>query len=185
MERCGCLLVLGLSLALTAGCGDNLKPGQSPPPPQDDAGAVVAPVVVPWVRFAPTVEAAEAGRFRRGFPLRGQRDIIAVVAIPDAPGARMLRFEIVGPTGTPYNTIWQAFATADGAPETITHPETGSPEVVQRFKVEQGTARVLINIAVDGSHISRHALTGTFNVAVHLDGSEPICVGSFDIRRTP
>ncbi len=176
------LAVVGLCVALAAGCGDNSKPpGQSQPPPSGGEG-YVAPAVGPWVRFAPSLAMAEASQFRREFPLRGQRDIIAVVAIPDAPGARFLRFEIVGPTGAPFNTTWQAFATQDGAPETLAHPETGSPEFVQRVKMEKGAARVLINIGVGGSAITKYSITGTFNVAVHLDGSEPVCVGSFEIR---
>lgn len=185
MRRYGWPLVLGLALLLTVGCGDNLKPGQSPPPPDSDGGVVVAPVIGPWVRFAPDLQAAEARRFRRWFPIYDTRDIIAVVAVPDASGARMLRFEIVGPTGTPYNTVWQAFATADDAPATLAHPETGSPENVQRVKVETGTARILVNIAVGGTPIVRYGLSGTFSVAVYLDGSEPVCVGSFEMRGRP
>jgi hypothetical protein len=168
-------------LALAASCGDNLRPRV-----QSDGGAGPAPDAqvpgVAWVGFAPSLEDADAGKFRKTFPLLSQRDIVTIIGLPDVAGPRIVRLDIVNSEGNVYQSIWRAFATDASAGGQVNHPNSGTPITVQQVPVKNGQARVEMTIPVAGTNLTAYALTGTYQVQVYLDGIEPVCTNSFNLR---
>jgi hypothetical protein len=181
------LALVGVCVALAASCGDNLKPAQvdaaSVTPPQRDAAP--PPVPTASILFSASLELAQSGTFQESFPLFTQRDILAVVAVPDAAGTRILRLETLGPDGRPYSTEWHAFATGTPDVAEVPHPVTQAPLAVETATVSGGLAKLIIDLPVAGTDITRHRLKGTFVVGVFLAGDQAACVGSFEIRGQP
>jgi len=180
------LVVVGVFVALAAGCGDNLRPGEGQPPtPTGPSGQ--SPAVTAWLRFAPDLQSAEHGGFQEEFPLYQQRDVLAVIGVPDGDGARKLRLDVTGPGGGLLESRWVGFTTKGAAPETL---EVGGGVVgdvpVERVRVVDGHARLLVPIAIAGTTLTRYHLKGRHTVSLYVDGAAtPAAVGAFELRGAP
>ena len=179
------LLLVGVCLALVTSCGDNLKPAQldagTAPPPQRDAAAPPSASIL----FAASLADAKAGVFQDYFPLFQQRDILAVISVPDAADTRVVRLETLAPDGTPYSTEWHAFTTGSPATADVPHPVTQAPLTVEKATLVGGQAKLIVDLPVAGTDMTRHRLLGSFVVGVYLEGPQPVCAGSFELRGLP
>lgn len=178
------LTLVGVCLALAAGCGDNLKPpGQSQPPPAPTGPTGQPSPPAAWMRFAPSLAAAKRGAWQEEFPLYQQSAVIAVITVPDGPGVRKLRVEVQGPTGDLLYTMWAGFSTETSHPDSTSLGEPGTEMPVHRAERLLGKARVLLPIQVAGTVFTRHHLAGKQTLTVYVDdAAQPTLSGSFQLR---
>jgi|WetSurMetagenome_2_1015567.scaffolds.fasta_scaffold385505_2 hypothetical protein len=175
------LALVGLCVALAAGCGDNLRPAQADAgftPPQADA----APPSGAAILFAATPQEALQGAFKTTFPLYETRAITVMAQVPDAPGPRILRLEISNASGTRVRTITRAYASDSGIGTTVSDPASGVSFEVERATVTKGLAQVEIVIAVGGTELTRYGLAGTYRAELFLEATQPVSAATFELR---
>jgi hypothetical protein len=174
------LAVVGVCVVVAASCGDNLKPpggGGQPIVPQQDAG-----VAIGTIQFATSPEDIAQGKFASGFALHETRGLIAVTGVPPTAGPRVARLEIIGPAGVLVRTRYLAFATDDSVGTEVSHPLSGTPLQVERATQANGMAQLEFGVPLAGTNLARYSITGPFQAAVYLEGSEPVATGTFELR---
>ncbi len=134
------------------------------------------------MKFAPSVEAADAREFTTQFPILDTRDIITVIPVDREPGIFFLQVDIFQPSGTPYETIWRAYSSDADAPETVTHPTLNIEIAVMKLRPGD-PPRLYLGIAVAGTQITQFALTGVFRVEARFGmADDPVAFqSSFEI----
>ena len=175
------LALVGVCLLLAASCGDNLKPPEQSQPPAP-TGPTGQPAVAAWMRFAPDLQAAEHGRFQDQFALYEQRDVFAVIAVPDGGGVRKLRVDLVGPGEAVLDRRLLGFATDPSPPDVIDNG-AGLQIPVVEAKSTRGRARLHLPIPIAGTQAARFHLVGQYRVDVYLEGgATPVVTGTFELR---
>ncbi len=91
----------------------------------------------------------------------------------------------LAPDGTPYSTEWHAFTTGSPATADVPHPVTQAPLTVEKATLVGGQAKLIVDLPVAGTDMTRHRLLGSFVVGVYLEGPQPVCAGSFELRGLP
>jgi hypothetical protein len=155
-------------------------------PGRADGALPVAPPVteVPSLRFAKDMPSALLGTFQDTFLISEVHDIIAVVALADASGPRVLRIDIVNPSGVLYQTMYRAFATGAQRGDTVPHPTTGIPIQVMATWTANGVMQLPVAIPVAGTGLTRHGLVGLYEIRVSIDGV-PLLSGAVTLGGQP
>jgi len=180
------LALVGVCLALAAGCGDNLKPGGGGAPTGPTGPTGTQPGVAAWIRFAPDVDTARGGGFQDAFELYKQRDVLAVIAVPDGAGVRKMRLDFTGPADELHYSSYVAFSTQTAPPSVSVVAETGAEVPVEKAERILGRARVILPIPITGTNFTRYGLAGRHTVTVYVDDSTtPVVSGSFELRGAP
>ena len=119
----------------------------------------------------------------RDFVLEQMRDLYVCLALPGITGTHYAQFTFVSPDGNVYQTMTQAFVTAD-APQTKPAVSlAGRQHKVKRAKQRgHGETVVIVTLPVAGTHIAQHNLVGLWTVKVSLNG-QPLDWGQFFLHQ--
>jgi len=124
-----------------------------------------------WMFFSPDLDSAQQETRQIQFPILDTPNIITALRFPNRPGIRVLKLDIIQPSGTLYQTIWRAFSTDRDAPATINHPDiAGETLQVESVTANRGLVRLYVGIPIAGTDITRFRISGVFPVEARLNG---------------
>jgi len=133
------------------------------------------------ISFSPDLDSATQDITQTQYPMLDTRTIVTTLVFPGNPLLQMkpqvIKFDIIQPSGTPYQTIWRAFSMNKDAPDIIEHPTIeGEVLQVENIAVNGGFARLYIGIPVAGTDITRYRIHGTYPVEVRLVGTRDVAL---------